>query len=95
MVAAWSAPVLYMWLMVRDALEGWMFGLYMLNPLTVAVELFHYAFWRPTVDGAVLWTLPPQFFALWVPISFALSFGLLLVGDMVFRRLEGKFAQEL
>ena len=29
--------------------------LYMLNPMTSAVELFHYGFWHSTTDG----TLPP------------------------------------
>lgn len=95
MVAAWSAPVLYMWMMVRETVWGWVFVMYMLNPLTVAVELFHYAFWRPTVDGPVTWTLPPHMYTVWVPAALALSLGLLLLGDMIFRRLEGRFAQEL
>lgn len=95
MVAAWSAPVLYMWMMVRDAVWDWVFVVYMLNPLTVAVELFHHAFWRPTVEGQVTWTLPPHMYTVWVPAALALSFGLLILGDVIFRRLEGRFAQEL
>jgi len=95
MVAAWSAPVLYMWMMVQESVAEWFFALYMLNPLTVAVELFHYAFWRPTVDGPTSWSLPPNLFLLWMPISSMLSLGLLILADRVFRRLEGRFAQEL
>jgi len=95
MVAAWSAPVLYMWMMVQEALSNGFFAVYMLNPLTVAVELFHYAFWLPTNTGSTTWTLPPGMFPVWVPVSLFVSGGLLLLGDLVFRRLEGRFAQEL
>lgn len=95
MVAAWSAPVLYLWMMVRDAIGPVWFNIYMLNPLTVAVELFHYAFWLPTVNGPTAWSLPPNLLSVWLPVSLLVSFGLLLLGDLTFRRLEGRFAQEL
>jgi len=49
MVATWFSPVLYSWTMVRDTLYPWVFNVFMLNPLTVAVELFHYGFWHPTL----------------------------------------------
>lgn len=94
-VAAWSAPVLYQWMMVRDAIgTGW-FNVYMLNPLTVAVELFHYAFWLPSVTGPTTWSLPPNMLTVWLPLSLLVSFCFLFLGDLTFRRLEGRFAQEL
>lgn len=95
MVAAWASPVLYLWTMVRDALPAWAFNVYMLNPLTVAVELAHYGFWEPTTTTATRWELPPHLFSLWLPVAAAVSLTLLAVGDAVFRRYEGHFAQEL
>lgn len=95
MVAVWAAPVLYMWTMVQQAFPPWAFNLYMLNPLAVAVELFHYGFWQPTTTDATTWTVPPQLFSLWVPVAVVVSLGLLALGDLVFRRFEGHFAQEL
>lgn len=95
MVSTWASPVLYLWTMVAQALPGWLFGLYLTNPLTVAVELFHYGFWAPTLTGSSPWTLPPQFFVVWAPLAVAVSVGCLVAGDAVFRRFEGNFAQEL
>ena len=37
----------------------------------------------------------PHLFSYWTPIALVLSFGTLLVGDLLFRHFEGKFAQEL
>lgn len=99
MVATWGSPVLYHWSLVRNALPNWLWPVYMLNPLTPAVELFHYAFWygaadrpdvlpngrAPLVDG--LWG--------WAAIAFAISAATVFVGQLVFRRLERRFAQEL
>lgn len=95
MVATWLSPVLYPWMMVRDTLGDVLFAVYMLNPLTVAVELFHYGFWFPTLTAESAWSLPPNFFPVWVPVALAIATGALLAGDAAFRRLSGKFAQEL
>lgn len=94
MVATWASPVLYMWTMVRDA-TPWLLGIYFANPLTVAVELFHYGFWYPTTEGEHLWTVPPHLFLVWTPVALGISLALVLLGDLVFRRFEGNFAQEL
>ncbi len=101
MVATWGSPVLYHWSLVRNALPDWLWPIYMLNPLTPAVELFHYAFWfgatgRPALlpepNGMApivenLWT--------WGGIAFAIAATTVFVGQLVFRRLERRFAQEL
>lgn len=109
LLATWASPVLYAWTMVQDAIvgklgwPGWLVDLYMLNPITQGVELFHFAFWRPasldTVEaagysGEPLPPLPPDLLmnTLWTAL---IAVGTLLLGQAVFRRLEGKFAQDL
>ena len=93
MIATWASPVLYSWIMVRDKLGETYFNIYQLNPITVGVETFHYAFWLPTTDGAE--AIPPHLLSVWIPVALAISAAVLLLGQLVFRRLEGRFAQEL
>lgn len=93
MIATWASPVLYSWMMVRDKLGETAFMIYQLNPLTVAVEAFHFAFWLPTTHGAE--PIPPHLLSVWLPIGLAISLLVLMAGQFVFRRLEGRFAQEL
>jgi len=93
MIATWASPVLYSWTMVQKQLGETFFNIYQLNPLTVGVETFHFAFWLPTTDGAE--AIPPHLLSLWLPIGLAISGLVLLAGQLVFRRLEGRFAQEL
>ncbi|MCC9173122.1 ABC transporter permease [Arthrobacter sp. zg-Y179] len=93
MIATWASPVLYSWMMVRDKLGDVAFTIYQFNPLTVAVESFHFAFWLPTTDGAE--PIPPHLLSQWLPIGLAISLLVLIIGQFVFRRLEGRFAQEL
>ena len=99
MVATWFSPVLYSWTMVRDTLYPWVFNVFMANPLTVAVELFHYGFWHPTLRPEDL-ALPasqvvPHLFSFWTPIAIGISLLTVLIGDLLFRKFEGNFAQEL
>ncbi|GAB6857040.1 ABC transporter permease [Microbacterium xylanilyticum] len=98
LLATWASPVLYAWPMVEKAVHElgwprWVLELYMLNPITQGVELFHYAFWRPTTTDPVI-PLPPGlgWNTLW---AFLISVGTILIGQLVFRRLEGRFAQDL
>lgn len=98
MVATWSSPVLYKWSMVQNALgEGWLWYLYQLNPLTVVVELFHYVFWAPTLPAQVRETvavLPPDIW-LWGAIAGGNAVLMLIIGELTFRKLDPRFAQEL
>ena len=99
MVATWFSPVLYSRTMVRDTLYPWVFNVFMINPLTVAVELFHYGFWHPTLRPEDL-ALPasqvvPHLFSFWTPIAIGISLLTVLIGDLLFRKFEGNFAQEL
>lgn len=104
LLATWASPVLYSWTMVNDAVvdrlawPSWLVDVYMLNPLTQAVELFHFAFWRPATDGlgmgADMMALPPGL--LWNTLwTLLIATATLLIGQWVFRRLEGRFAQDL
>jgi len=93
MVATWASPVMYAWSMVHDKLGAGWFAVYQANPITIGVELFHYAFWFPTTDGSV--AMPPNLFSLWLFVGLGVAVAILLLGQFTFRRLEGRFAQEL
>ncbi|PVW06092.1 sugar ABC transporter permease [Microbacterium sp. Gd 4-13] len=92
MMSVWASPVMYQWQMVARELPEWAFTVYRLNPLTPTVELFHYGLWMPLNprDAAVLPDL--GVFALY---SLVASLVILAIGQAVFRRLEGRFAQDL
>jgi ABC-2 type transport system permease protein len=97
MVAIWFSPVFYNADMVARALPDWLFFIYQCNPLTCAVELFHYAFWAPTTavtSNPDLLGLPVGF-GTFLAVAFALSLALLALGQLVFRRHEARFAEEL
>lgn len=90
--ATWASPILYSWTMVRDAVASWIFSLYLLNPITIAVELFHFAFWSPVTIGS-----HPPLPDLWLHALLAVlvAASVLVVGQIVFRTLEPRFAQDL
>lgn len=92
LLATWASPVLYYWTMVRDVLPEWLVRVYMLNPITQAVELFHFAFWYPITPTAL--PVPPMLGinTLW---TFLIVIVTVVIGQAVFRRLEGRFAQDL
>lgn len=96
MVVTWASPVLYLWTMARDALGSWFF-IYQANPMTVAVEIFHWAFWYPTLgeDQMGMVELPPNLLSLWLPVALLVSLAVLFLGQYIFRRLAVHFAQEL
>lgn len=96
MVVTWASPVLYVWTMVEDVMGSW-FWVYQLNPMTVAVEVFHWVFWEPTLtaEQLVIETIPPGLLTLWLPTAMMISLGLLFLGQLTFRRLAVHFAQEL
>ncbi|WP_424935290.1 MULTISPECIES: ABC transporter permease [Bacteria] len=92
MISVWASPVMYQWQMVAGKVPDWMFSIYTLNPITIAVELFHYGIWFP-LDPLGAATIP----GLWPRSAIALGVAVLFVviGELVFRRLEGRFAQDL
>jgi ABC-2 type transport system permease protein len=93
MVATWASPVMYAWTMVEEKLGATWYAIYQANPITIGVELFHYAFWFPTTDGTA--AMPPHLFSLWLPVGMGVALAVLVLGQYTFRRLEGRFAQEL
>lgn len=93
MIATWASPVMYSWTMVQHKLGEMWYSIYQVNPITIAVETFHYAFWLPTTDGSA--GIPPHLLSLWIPVGLVVSAAVLLWGQLTFRRLEGRFAQEL
>jgi ABC-2 type transport system permease protein len=99
MVATWTSPVLYHWNLVYQEVPRWLWYVYQANPLTAAVELFHYAFWygaagRPAVLPGDMQTLPSHLWAVG-GVAVVVVAVVLVVGQLVFRRLEGRFAQEM
>ena len=92
MCAMWASPVMYQWSMVQSQLGEIGFFLYRLNPLTAAVELFHAGFWLP-LDPENGSPLPDLMLFGWLgTITAVLA---VIIGQIVFRRLEARFAQEL
>jgi ABC-2 type transport system permease protein len=96
MVVTWASPVLYVWSMVERVMGPW-FWVYQLNPMTVAVEVFHWAFWEPTLkaDQMVADTMPPDLLTVWLPVAMLVTLAVLFLGQLTFRRLAIHFAQEL
>jgi ABC-2 type transport system permease protein len=93
MFSAWTSPVLYPWTLVVDAnLPAWLLQIYLANPLTVAVELFHYGMWDPTVSSSP--GLPPGFVFSAI-VAGLITIVLLVIGQMTFRHFERSFAQDL
>jgi len=94
MFSTWTSPVLYSWILIAEALRNypWASFLYTANPITIAVELFHVAFWEPTVsDPQGL----PDFFGWAALAAVGVTIATLLIGQAVFRHYERTFAQDL
>jgi ABC-2 type transport system permease protein len=97
MVGTWASPVLYPWYKVYPKMPHWLWVIYQANPLTPAVELMHYCFWYPATPQSpknLAAAVPPHLPA-WSLLSIAIALGALAVGQGVFARLQGRFAQEL
>lgn len=92
MCAVWAAPVMYQWQMVAEKVPHWLFVLFRLNPITIAVELFHYGIWLP-LDPAGGVPIPDLW--LYTGVGMVTSVVFVVIGQLVFRSLEGRFAQDL
>lgn len=91
MFATWASPVLYSWELVYKHAPAWLYNLYMVNPVTAAVELFHTAFWVPIAPTDAR----PTDILLHTAIAAVIALGTLIIGQLTFRKLEGSFAQNL
>ncbi|WP_293781850.1 ABC transporter permease [uncultured Aeromicrobium sp.] len=92
MVSVWSAPTMYTWEMVHTALPEWLFFTYFSNPIAIGVEMFHEAFWAPTISGDAIW---PEHAGLNIALAAGLSLLSLILGQLLFRHFERTFAQDL
>lgn len=101
MLLMWFSPIVYSWQMVSNALGGrgleWLSEIYVNNPITLSVLSFQAAFWGQS--GEVLAAFPDGYFPdhLMMRMLIAGVIGLFLVwiGQRIFARLQGNFAQEL
>ncbi|WP_348771185.1 ABC transporter permease [Canibacter zhuwentaonis] len=91
MFATWISPVLYSFAMVRDRAPEWLYQIYMVNPMTASVELFHNTFWLPLAPHSER----PTGLLTYALIASAIALCALLIGQLVFKKLEGTFAQRL
>lgn len=98
MLVTWISPVLYTWQMVYEVAVakgmGWIWQLYQLNPISVAVELFHYGFWQSSQTPQQLSAIPSSMFTHTAVAAFV-SLLTLVGGELYFRRADARFAQEL
>ncbi|WP_434613517.1 ABC transporter permease [Arthrobacter sp. A5] len=98
MMVTWASPVLYLWSQVEHVL-GRFFWVYQLNPMTIAVQIFHWSFWTPTLNqtqaAAPAAALVPGLIPFWLPVGAVISLLVLVIGQITFSRLSTKFAQEL
>ncbi|WP_231916155.1 ABC transporter permease [Microbacterium karelineae] len=99
-LATWASPVLYTWQLIQEHMGNLVLYLYMMNPITVSVELFHYAFWKSAVGdsekaGDGRWMGFAPHFELYVIGTFVLALIFVAVGQATFRRFERTFAQDL
>lgn len=98
MFSTWTSPVLYAWPFVAAALPAWAFHIYMCNPITVAVEMFHVGFWESSVDWSTSATPAPglpEHFMIYTLAALVICLVMLIVGQFTFRRFERSFAQDL
>ena len=95
MVLVWLSPVFYSASRVTDLVGAGssLEQLYQANPLTVAVELMHRATWAQASPGNA--ALLPGGLLRDTVVAFAVAVSVLVLGQAVFRRLTGRFAQEL
>jgi ABC-2 type transport system permease protein len=92
MVSFWATPVIYPVQLVEEAFgDGFLYELYLANPVTVAAAAMRRAFWEPTVtDG-----LPPLPSALPIVMSISLTLLVLVVGQLLQRRLSPRLYQRM
>ena len=94
LVLFWCSPIVYSPALVHSALGGsWIEGMYFLNPITVAVLGMQKGLWiAGSQDSSQFWPQNLEF-VLVTELFFAVI--LLWIGQRIFSKLEGNFAQEL
>ena len=91
MIFFWVSPIAYSWALVSDEVgSSWLRELYLTNPITIAIMGFQQTFWVAGTDQPYPDDLDTR---LWIWLGVGLLFT--LIGQRVFARLQGNFAQEL
>ncbi len=99
-IITWTVPMIYPFIIVAEKLEEahhTIYEIYLASPLCIAVLLNNRAFWTTTSDDpelAAAEQLPSHLFERGL-VMLALGLIFLWVAQMVFARLEGKFAEKL
>lgn len=93
----WSVPMIYPYDRIHDLFQGsWAEQAYLANPIANGVMLFQQLFWVPTVPAdAELQPVMPDHLITRGLIVFAVSLLILALAQVIFSRLEGKFAERL
>jgi ABC-2 type transport system permease protein len=98
----WVTPIVYPVPVVRNNVaSGWLFDLYMANPMAavvVAMQRALYVHHEVVVDGKLTQILPGGgygFYLTWLGVAAATALALLGIGWWTFRRLQDNFAEEL
>lgn len=93
MIATYSTPVLYHWTLLQKFFTGHLLTIYSSLPLTSATELMHYGIIQYNFASDQNIVIPH----IWRCSLVALLICLVIcaLGQLVFRKCEGKFAQEL
>ncbi len=91
MIAFWASPIVYSWGLVnREVHSETLQSLYLVNPMTAAIMGFQRTFWVSGDSQPVPENLTGMLWA-WLGIGLVFTF----IGQRVFARLQGNFAQEL
>lgn len=101
MLLMWFSPIVYSWAMVHNVFEShgvhWLSEVYVNNPITLSVMGFQAAFWAPHPEVAAAFPdgYFPDHLMLRMLVAGAIGVALVWIGQRIFARLQGNFAQEL
>jgi ABC-2 type transport system permease protein len=90
MVLFWTTPTVYSWELVSDNASPVVQSLYLCNPIAVSILAMQRTFWVAGADAPT-----PDNLGLRLVVMLGVGLALLWIGQRVFSRLEGNFAQEL
>lgn len=99
-IITWTVPMIYPFSIVMEQLQGkheLAYQIYLANPLCVAVLLNNRAFWTTASDTPKLTAmteLPPHLFERGA-LTIAVGILFVVFGQLVFTRLEARFAEKL
>lgn len=95
MVLPWLSPVMYTSAQVSSVVDSqWLWWLYHANPVTAAIELFHFAWWSTTHAGPQVSVLGTDLLLIAV-IGAGVSLVVWAIGSKSFSIRDGDFAQVL